>query len=102
MYNLCMSKINIKHVAKLANLPIPEEKLEKLEKQLETTLEHVDRLSEIDSSKVTGTNEVTNLSNVTREDIVEPSLSQEEALSNAKTTHNGFFVVPVILEEAVE
>lgn len=97
-----MTKINIKHVATLANLPIPEEKLEKLEKQLETTIEHVDRLSEIDTSKITGTNEVTKLSNVTREDVVEPSLTQEEALSNAKATHNGFFVVPVIIEEAVE
>ena len=97
-----MTKINIQHIAKLADLPISQEKQEKLEKQLEDTLEHVDRLSEIDTSKVTGTNEVTNLSNVTREDVVEPSLTQEEALMNAKQTHNGFFMVPVIIEEAVE
>jgi|SRR5579872_2401807 len=97
-----MTKINIQHIAKLAALPISQEKLEKLQKQLETTLEHVDRLSEIDTSKVTGTNEVTSLTNVTREDIVETSLTQEEALQNAKATYNGFFVVPVIIEEAVE
>ncbi len=97
-----MTKINIKHVAELASLPISEEKLKKLEKQLEETLEHVDRLQDIDTSKVTGTNEVTNLSNVTREDIVESSLTQEEALQNAKKTYNGFFVVPVIIEEAIE
>jgi aspartyl-tRNA(Asn)/glutamyl-tRNA(Gln) amidotransferase subunit C len=97
-----MTKINIKHIAKLANLPIAEEKLEKLEKQLEETLEHVDRLQEIDTSKVTGTNEVTKLSNVTRDDVIVPSLTQEEALLNAKQVHNGLFVVPVILEEAVE
>lgn len=97
-----MNKINIKHIAKLASLPITEEKLKKLEKQLKDTLEHVDRLQEIDTSKVTGTNEVTSLTNVTRDDVVIPSLTQEEALQNAKQVHNGLFVVPVILEEAVE
>src|SRR5258708_30550663 len=97
-----MTKIDIKHIAKLANLPISDEKLSKFEKQLEETLLHVDRLQEIDTSKVTGTSEVTNLTNVTREDVIVPSLTQEEALQNAKKTHNGLFVVPVILEEAVE
>jgi len=97
-----MTKFDIHHIAKLANLPIPHEKLKKLEKELEQTIDHIKRLEEIDTSQVTGTNEVTNLSNVTREDVVEPSLTQEEALSNAKKTHNGFFVVPVIIEEAVE
>ncbi len=95
-------KINIKRIAKLADLTLSSSEEKKFEKQLEATLEHVDRLQEIDTSKVTGTNEVTNLANVTREDIVEPSLTQEEALQNAKKTYNGFFVVPVILEEAIE
>lgn len=97
-----MTKINVKHIAKLANLPIPQEKLKKFGKQLEATLQHVDRLQEIDTSKVTGTTEVTKLKNVFREDDITPSLSQEEALKNAKTTYNGFFVVPIIIEEAVE
>lgn len=97
-----MTKLDVKRIAKLSNLTIPEDRLEKLEKQLEQTLEHIAHLENIDTSKVTGTNTVTNLSNITREDIVEPSLTQEEALQNAKNTHNGFFVVPVIIEEAVE
>ena len=97
-----MTKINIHHVATLANLPIPEEKLLLLEKQLEQTVEHVQRLNELDTSKVDETSDITGLRNIMREDVVEPSLSQEEALSNAKHTHNGLFVVPVILEEAVE
>lgn len=102
LYNKPMTKINVYHVAKLANLPIPEEKLEQLEKQLETTVEHVERLAEIDTSKVDETSDITGLRNVMREDVIAPSLTQEEALSNAKETHNGLFVVPVIIEEAVE
>lgn len=95
-------KINIKHVAKLANLPLQEILAKKIEAQLEKTLEHVNRLALINTDKVEGTNDVTGLSNVFREDVVTPSLTQEEALKNAKKKHSGFFVVPVIIEEAVE
>jgi aspartyl-tRNA(Asn)/glutamyl-tRNA(Gln) amidotransferase subunit C len=95
-------KIDITHIAKLANLPLTDSEKNKLEKQLEETLEYVDHLKEIDTSKVEGTNEVNNLVNVWREDEVRPSLSQEKALMNAKRTYKKFFVVPAILEEAVE
>ena len=95
-------KINIKHIAQLANLPVTSAEEKKLKKELEATLEHVEHLNEIDTSKVEGTNEVTDAVNVMRADKIRPSLSQEEALKNAKKTYNGFFVVPVILEEAVE
>ena len=95
-------KINIKHTAQLANIPINDVQAKKLQNELEATLEHVERLNEIDTSKVEGTNEVTHAINVMREDLVTPSLSQKKALQNAKKQYNGFFVVPVILEEAVE
>jgi aspartyl-tRNA(Asn)/glutamyl-tRNA(Gln) amidotransferase subunit C len=95
-------KINVPHVAKLANLELSSEETKELGRQLEKTLDHVDRLKEIDTTHVEGTNEVTSLKNVFREDEVVPSLSQAKALLNAKQTYNGFFVVPVILEEAIE
>jgi aspartyl-tRNA(Asn)/glutamyl-tRNA(Gln) amidotransferase subunit C len=95
-------KINVKHIAKLAEIPITGEEGKKLEKELEATLEHVDRLNEIDTANIEGTNEVVDSINVMRDDIITPSLSQEEALQNAKKTYNGLFVVPVIIEEAVE
>lgn len=95
-------KINVKHIAKLAEIPITTEEEKKLEKELGATLEHVDRLSEIDTTNVVGTNEVVEAVNVMREDEIRPSLSQEAALKNAKKTYNGLFVVPVIIEEAVE
>lgn len=37
------------------------------------------------------------LSNVMREDVVEPSFSQEEALSNAPKQQDGSFLIPSIL-----
>jgi len=90
-------KIDVKHVAKLANLPLSKDEEERFEKQLAETLEYVSVLNGIDTKDVEPTAQVTGLENITREDEPAPSLSQESALKNAKSTHNGFFKVKAIL-----
>ena len=92
-------KIDVAHVAKLANLPLTDEEKNKFEKQLSETLDYVKQLEKIDTKGIEPTSQITNLENVTREDIVTPSLSQEEALSNSKSVYNGFFKVKAILDE---
>jgi len=93
-------KIDIKHVAKLANLPLSEAEEKKFEKQLSETLEYVKQLEEIDTKGVEPTSQVTGLENVLREDEVKPSLNQEEALKNTKSSYKGYFKVKAILEQA--
>ena len=92
-------KIDVGHVAKLANLPLKPEEKEKFGKQLSETLSYVDKLNSINTRNVESTSQVTGLENITREDKASPSLSQEEALSNTKSQHNGLFKVKAILEE---
>jgi len=91
-------QINVKNIAKLANLPIKKDEEEKFENQLQSTLDYITRLNSIDTSKIAETNEVTNLENVFREDEPQPSLSQDKALENASRKYNGFFVVKAIME----
>ena len=91
-------KIDVKHVAKLANLKLSSQEEVKFEKQLEETLSYIKNLDEVNTDSVEPTNQVTGLENVTREDAATPSFSQEEALSNSTSTHNGLFEVPAILE----
>ncbi len=91
-------KIDIQHVAQLANLPLDEINAKKLEGQLEETLDYIARLNELNTKDVELTSQATGLENITREDVISPSLSQDEALKNAKRVHNGFFVVDAILE----
>ena len=90
-------KFDITHVAKLANLPLTLEEKKKFEKQLEETIEYIENLNEVNTENIELTSQVTGLENVTREDEIKPSLSQEDALKNAKSTHNGFFKVKGIL-----
>lgn len=92
-------KINVAHVAKLANLPLTDEEKKKFESQLSSILEYFEKLKEVDTSKVAQTSQVTGLENIVREDKTTPSLSQKEALSNTKNKHNGMFRVTAILED---
>jgi len=91
-------KIDINHVAKLANLPLNSSEKEKFEKQLSETLTYVNKLNSIDTKNIEPTSQVTGLENVVREDEAKPALTQAEALSNTKSQHNGFFKVKAILE----
>lgn len=91
-------KIDVSHVAKLANLPLSDDEKKKFEKQLDETLEHIKQLDEVDTEGVQITPQVTKLENVLGEDIVKPSLTQEEALKNASDTYKGFFKVKAILD----
>jgi aspartyl-tRNA(Asn)/glutamyl-tRNA(Gln) amidotransferase subunit C len=91
-------KINVAHVAKLANLSLSEEETQLFEAQLEETLKYVEQLSEVDTKNVAPTSNVTGLENVMDEDITRPSLSQKEALANAKATEKGLFKVKGIFD----
>lgn len=86
-------KINVPHVAKLANLKLTDEEIEKFEKQLSDVLEYVEKLESANTDNVTETSQVTGLENVTREDVAGTSLSQADAVSTAKATNNGFVQV---------
>ncbi len=94
-----LTKDQVKHVAKLANLPLTDEEVTKFEEQLSETLDYIDQLNEIDTTGVEPTSQVTGLENVLREDETKPSLSQDEALGNTKSKQNGFFKVKAILEQ---
>jgi aspartyl-tRNA(Asn)/glutamyl-tRNA(Gln) amidotransferase subunit C len=91
-------KINVPHIAKLANLPLTDDEIKKFDKQLAETLKYVENLGEIDTKNIEPTAHVTGLENVTREDIAQPSLTQKEALSNSKKTYKGSFEVDAILD----
>ncbi len=91
-------KIDVSHIAKLANLPLSSTEKTKFKKQLEETLEYVEGLNEVETKNIEPTSQVTGLENITREDTAKPSLSQNEALSNARSKHNGFFKVKAIFE----
>lgn len=89
----------VKHVAKLANLPLNTEEEEKYAEQLSNILEYVDQLDSVDTSEIEPTFNVTAQSNVLSEDETKVCLSQEEALQNAPKKKDGSFETKGVFEE---
>ena len=87
--------IDVKKIAKLANLTIPDNLVAKFGQQLESILGLVSQLKETNTNNVLPTSQVTGLENVWREDEINTSrmLTQQEALTNAKLKKGGFFCV---------
>ena len=92
-------KIDVLHIAKLANLPLKKEEIQEYEKQLAEILEYIEKLKLVKTDDVLETSQVTGLENITKIDSTTPSLSQDEALANTKSKQNGSFKVKAILEQ---
>lgn len=101
MKGMTFSSADVQKIAKLANIPVTDALAEDLADGFTKTMTVVDELTRVDVEGIEATNQVTGLENVLREDEIDTSriFSQEEALANAKRTHNGFFVVDQILGE---
>ena len=91
---------DVKHVAKLAKLKLTPQEEKKLAPQLAEILDYVSQLTLVPTENVKVTSQVTGLENIFREDEIDTSrmLTQEEALSNAPATYNGFVKVKAIFE----
>ena len=90
--------LDIKYVAHLARLSLSEDEEKKLGAQLSNILSYIEKLKEVDVSRVEPTAHAFPLVNVTRPDEVRPSLAHEDALRNAPAAANGLFLVPKIVE----
>lgn len=91
-------KQEVAHVAYLARLHFSEEEKEKFTTQLNKILEYMDQLGKLDTSRIEPTFHAVAQTNVFREDVVQPSISQELSLSNAPDRDRGFFRVPKIID----
>ena len=95
-----LTKADVVHVAKLANLSLTEDEVEKFLKQLSSVVEYVSELESVDTSNIEPTSQTSGLLNVVREDEINVSniLSQNEALSGTDKDKNGLFEVEAILK----
>ncbi|OIN97826.1 Asp-tRNA(Asn)/Glu-tRNA(Gln) amidotransferase GatCAB subunit C [Candidatus Desantisbacteria bacterium CG_4_10_14_0_8_um_filter_48_22] len=88
----------VEYIANLARLALTEDEKEEFTAQLDKILAYIDKLSELDTKGVEPTTHAVRLKNVFRQDKAGPSLSGEEALSNAPAKDRGHFKVPRIIE----
>ncbi len=94
-----ISSDDVRKVAHLARLDLPEEKIATYTDQLESILEYVGQLQEVDTKGVPETTRAVEVTNVTRADGVQPTPVREEILSQAPQREGDFFRVPKILTD---
>ena len=87
----------VQKVANLARLELTPEEEAKFTTQLGSILEYVEQLSELDVTDVAPTTRAIDVSNITREDNLQPYPEREAILSSAPEQEGDFFRVPKIL-----
>ncbi len=90
--------IDVRYVAHLARLNLTDEEAAKFQGQLESILNHVRELEEVDIEGVEPTAHAIPVENVLRPDGVKPGLDHDVVMKNAPAKTGGQFLVPKILE----
>ncbi|WP_305041147.1 Asp-tRNA(Asn)/Glu-tRNA(Gln) amidotransferase subunit GatC [Geoalkalibacter sp.] len=88
----------VRKVATLARLALPEEELHTLTGQMDAILSYVDKLDELDVADIVPTAHAVPVENALRADEECPSIGLDKALANAPTAVNGCFRVPRVIE----
>ena len=92
-----IDKETLLHVAETARLSLTEDEIKEFLPQLNDVIEAFSKLSEVNTDNIKPSFQPVEIKNVMREDIVGKSLSQEQALKNAKNTKDGYFKGPRII-----
>ena len=88
-------EIDVRHIAKLAKLEIPEQEIPKMEQELSSIVSMVEKLPELVSKDSLLDPENTM---ELRPDVVQPSFARDEMLKNAPDTAAGCLMVPKVVE----
>ncbi len=82
----------ILNIANLAKLSVSPEELEELTRDMSEIIGFADTINAA-SPDASDFDNINNLSNVFREDVVVPSCDREEILKNAENRDDGYFLV---------
>lgn len=95
---MSLSRDEVAKVAYLARLRLSPAELDTFTSQLSQIVDYVAQLQELDTSNVEPLAHGIEVRNVFRDDVRTPSLSREDALTNAPKKNHEAFLVPVVLE----
>ena len=92
-----LSADDVRKTARLARLALGDSEIARVAPQLESILEYVAKINQVDTTGVEPMAHALPVHNVLREDRVEPPLPLEAVLRNAPETDGPFFKVPKVI-----
>ena len=88
----------VKHISKLSRISINEEKDKKLEKDLNSIFEFIEKLNELDTTKIEPLTSIADTVLQLRKDEIKSSNIRDQILKNSPEKNKDFFVVPKVVE----
>ncbi len=95
---MAITKDDVVYISKLSRISMSEKEIASFTSQLDSILEYMKKLNELDTDNIKPTSHVLDVNNVVRKDEVVENSDREEILSNAPDLDNNFFRVPKIIE----
>jgi aspartyl-tRNA(Asn)/glutamyl-tRNA(Gln) amidotransferase subunit C len=92
-----ISADDVRKVAELARLDLPEERIALYTGQLERILDYVAQLEAVDTDGIPPTTRAVEVVNITRDDVVVPTEAREALLNEAPERTGDYFQVPRIM-----
>lgn len=92
-----VSKEEILHIAKLANLNLKDEEVESSAKQLEDILNFAEIINNINTDDIDESDMMNENSNVFRKDEIIEFEDKEALMQNALTKEDGMFQIPKVI-----
>ncbi len=96
---------DVRYVAELAHLELTESERSRMLRDLNSILDYIDRLNELDTSNVgpmaqtaSVEGQMEKFAQAMREDELRPCLPRAQALANAPVSDGTFFKVPKVIE----
>ena len=94
-----LTAADVARLGALARIQLSEQECAELAPELDVILESIRRVSEVATPDVPMATHAITMTNVFRDDVVQPSMTAEQALSGAPDNEEGRFRVPQILGE---
>ena len=93
---MTLSAAEVRRIGLVARLDLSDDAIEGLQGELNTILDYVSQMQELDLGDVKPTTHSAELTDGLREDVLVSSLSREDVLLNAPQSKDGAFLIPQI------
>src|SRR5262249_9875749 len=95
---MSLDTATVARIAKLARIAVPEAEQPALARELSSILGWIEQLAEVDTVEVEPLRSVMEITKPWRPDAVNDGQRRDDILANAPRAHDGYFVVPKVVE----
>ncbi len=88
---------DVQALARLSSLALTDDEIDALTTDISNIVNYIDSLSELDTSKVEPTYQVSGRQNIWRDDVIQPGVSRDDLLALAPESVEDQIKVPKVL-----